>query len=188
MPRPVLFPEEKKFFASRGVGGRLRSQRTGVATTEIERSKKRRAGRGNAFQHSRSGIRSDLGELLIRSNWEANVLRVLKLHGIEFEFEPKTFVFPPTAAGKVTSYLPDIYLPETDEFIEVKGYLDGKGRNKLRKFRKHYPNEFSRLTVVISRSNKANLLFFTKLQVPRILFYENISKLYSSKVDWEGIK
>lgn len=178
--------KEKQFFFDRSPVRRPRKSVSEFATTQIETPKKKRA-KGNAYQHTKTGARSDLDGLVVRSNWEANFIRVLNLFNIHYEFEPIVFKFPPTPAGKPTSgYLPDIYLRATDEYIEIKGYLDSRGRSKLRRFKKHFPNEFAKLTVVISRTNRTNLLFFTKLGVKQILFYENISQLYANKVNWEG--
>lgn len=143
--------------------------------------------RGNAYQHTKTGARADLGGIVCRSSWESDVLRTLQLFKIPFEFEPTTFYFPADVRGRVHAYLPDIYLPQTDEYIEVKGMLDARGRNKLRKFKKHYPEEFKKLTVVISKSNKTNKFFFRKLGVKEILFYEHLGKLYAKKIShWEG--
>jgi DNA polymerase/3'-5' exonuclease PolX len=65
--------------------------------------------------------------------------------------------------------------------------LDARGRNKLRKFKKHYPAEFKKLSVIISKSNKTNKFFFKKLGVQNILFYEHLLKLYAGKLpNWEG--
>ncbi len=149
--------------------------------------KKKKYAKGNAYQHTKTGARTDLGGVVVRSAWEANILRSLNLYKISWQFEPTEFIFPPKPPKNHTSmYIPDIYLPDFDEYIEVKGYLDGRGRNKLRKFKKYYPDDFARLTVIISRSNKANNFFFQKLGVKTILHYENFSDLCGEKVNWEG--
>lgn len=49
--------------------------------------------RGNAYQHTKTGFREDLG-LTLRSNWEANFARILNLYKIKFDFEPTVFAFP----------------------------------------------------------------------------------------------
>jgi hypothetical protein len=151
--------------------------------------KKRGRGIGNAYQHTKTGARADLGGVVARSSWEADVMRTLQLFKIAYEFEPTVFTFPADARGKMSAYLPDIYLPKFQEYIEVKGMLDGRGRAKLRKFKKHYPEEFKKLTVIISKSNKANKLFFKKLGVENILYYEHIVRLFADKIiNWEGKK
>lgn len=179
--------KEQAFFNERSKVRNPRAVKKEVVITTPNREPKKFK-KGNAYQHSKTGARSDLNGLVVRSNWEANFIRVLNLLKIKYEFEPILFQFPPTATGKTMSYLPDIYLPATDEFIEVKGYLDSRGRNKLRKFRKYFPKEFAKLTVVISKNNKANKLFFMKLGVKNVLYYEHISHMYAEKINWEGAK
>lgn len=182
------YKTEQEFFSTRG---RVKNPRRQYATknrplvtelTSVTQTKK-----GNAYKHTKTGARLDIPDVIPRSGWEANTLRVLILHQIKFQFEPREFEFPVTADGRKHLYIPDIYLPDTDEYIEVKGYLDSRGRNKLRKFKKYYREEFDRLTVVISRSNKTNKAFFNKLGVTHVLYYENMADLYCEKVlNWEG--
>lgn len=50
-------------------------------------------GRGNAYKHTNTGYREDLG-INLRSNWEANFARILNAYKIKFEFEPTVFPFP----------------------------------------------------------------------------------------------
>jgi hypothetical protein len=58
---------------------------------------------------------------------------------------------------------------------------------KLKRFKKYYPDEFAQLTMVIGRSSKKNREFCEELGVPQILFYENMSKLFKSRIPtWEG--
>lgn len=49
--------------------------------------------RGNAYKHTKSGYRKDLG-MNFRSNWEANFARILNAYKINFEFEPTVFYYP----------------------------------------------------------------------------------------------
>jgi len=53
----------------------------------------KKAKRGNAYQHTKTGYREDLG-LVLRSNWEANFARILNAYKIKWEFEPTVFAFP----------------------------------------------------------------------------------------------
>lgn len=183
------YSNEKDFFASRGRVKSVPKQRISKHKPRVEEQSLQLSNRGNAYKHTRSGARLDLPGITPRSGWEANVMRVLNAHRVKYLFEPMEFKFPLTPQGRTSMYIPDIYLIETDEYIEVKGYLDGRGRNKLRKFKKHYPKEFSTLTVIISRSNKANKRFFEALGVISILYYENIADVYSDKLlNWEGKK
>jgi len=159
-----------------------------IETIDLDMNSKRRNNlRGNKYQHTKTGARLDLGGIVARSAWEADTMRILQLFKIPFEFEPTIFTFPADTRGRTSAYLPDIFLTKTKEYIEVKGLLDARGRNKLRKFKKFYPNEFAGLTVIISKSNKTNKFFFEKLGVKNILYYEHLSKLFGKKIAlWEG--
>lgn len=140
-------------------------------------------GKGNPYAQTRTGYRQDL-KIVVRSGWEANVLRVLSAYSIKWEFEPKIFQFPIKRGTK--AYVPDIYLPTTDEWIEVKGYLDKKSEIKLRRFKKYYPADFARLIMIIGKSSKARD-FCNDLGVPIVLYYEDFSKAYKPQLpSWEG--
>lgn len=173
-------PLELDFFLSRAGRvdpKRLRKKKGSVETKNLGQWKK-----GNPYSHTRSGFRADLG-INVRSGWEANVLRVLKSYEIPYDFEPKVFRFPIKRGNK--AYTPDIYL-HTDEWIEVKGYLDKNSEIKLKRFKKYFPDEFASLTMIIGKSSKARD-FCEELGVPCVLFYENISKLFKDKIStWEG--
>lgn len=88
--------------------------------------------------NSKLGVREDLGQFF-RSSWEANVARYYRLKGIAYEYEPKTFHFIGVKNGSV-SYKPDFYLPETDEYIEVKGRMTSRDRTKLKRMAKFHPD------------------------------------------------
>jgi len=85
------------------------------------------------------------------------------------------------------AYTPDIYLKNTDEWIEVKGYLDKNSEIKLKRFKKYYPDEFAQLTMIIGKSSKKAREFCKELGVPQVLHYEEISKLFKERIStWEG--
>lgn len=179
---------EQEFFSSRGKIKKPRKQPESMKVIQDLKKtppKRRGFGRGNAYRSTVSGVAPDIPGIVFRSLWERNFCRILILHKIDWEFEPQSFIFPPNKNGRVEAYLPDFYL-KTDEWVEIKGWLDAKGRSKLRRFKKHYPEEFAKLVVVISRTNTANKTFFTKLGVKKILYYENLRDLYSEKiVNWQ---
>jgi len=70
----------------------------------------------------------------MRSTWEAKYAKYLDNQNIKWLYEPKTFDL-----GKIT-YTPDFYLPQTDEYIEIKGYLRKNSKNKIRLFNKEFKN------------------------------------------------
>jgi len=69
-----------------------------------------------------------------RSSWEVKYAEHLDQNGIKWEFEPRRFKL---SNEKV--YSPDFYLPETDEFIEIKGYWLAPAKEKFDLFKKDYP-------------------------------------------------
>lgn len=140
--------------------------------------------KGNAYQYTRTGYRSDI-EMNVRSSWEANLVRVLKMYKIEFEFEPTVFPFPIKRGTK--GYTPDFLLTRNNEWIEVKGYLDDKSKIKLKRFKRYFPDEFNTLTCVISKYSNEAKSFMAELEVPHIIFYEEIRDEYSQYlINWEG--
>lgn len=121
----------------------------------------------------------------LRSTWEANFARVANAYEIEFEFEPKIFTFPIKRGTK--GYTPDFYFNKTDEWVEIKGYLDDKSKIKLKRFKRYYPDEFSKMTLIISKYSSAAKNFAKLIEVPNILYYEDIKNLYIDKIpNWEG--
>lgn len=142
------------------------------------------SGKGNPYAATKTGYRKDLG-IVVRSGWEANVLRVLKAHKIKYEFEPKIFYYPIRRGTK--AYTPDIYLSRTREWIEVKGYLDNKSKTKIKRFKIYYPQEFAQFTMIIGKSSKDARRFCAEIGVPNVLFYEEFSKYYKESLpNWEG--
>lgn len=92
----------------------------------------------NPFVRARRGRREDLGGIFFRSQWEANVARYLNWLGLRWEYENRTFEFP--IRHGITRYTPDFWLPDLDEFWEVKGYMDSASKTKLKRMARYYPN------------------------------------------------
>jgi hypothetical protein len=111
--------------------------------------------------NSKGGIRKDLG-IYVRSSWEANYARVLNYTGTEWVYEPKRFIFE----GEGFSYMPDFYLPSTNEYIEVKGYMDLRALRNKQAMDKYYPD--------------IKISYITRGE------YNNLKLLYRNLVDcWE---
>jgi hypothetical protein len=98
---------------------------------------------------ARRGKREDLGDAIFRSAMEANVARFFNAANITWEYEPKMFVFPGEIYAPV-NYRPDFYVLDNKRryWVEVKGRWSAHDRQKLRKFKKHCPQEFSQLWVI----------------------------------------
>lgn len=104
----------------------------------------------NPYSRAKGGKRKDLNNIYFRSSWEANIARYYNYLGIKWEFEPKTFIFKNITRGSV-SYTPDFYLPEEDKWVEVKGWMDGKSKTKLKRFKKQYPEEYKKLILITEK-------------------------------------
>jgi hypothetical protein len=105
------------------------------------------------YSRTKGGKRKDLNNIYFRSSWEANIARYYNFLGIEWQFEPKTFVFANITRGSV-SYTPDFYLPKEDKWVEVKGWMDGKSKTKLKRFKKQYPEEYAKLQLITEKEYK----------------------------------
>lgn len=121
--------------------------------------------------------------LFLRSGWEANVARYLTHKGYTWEYEPEVFFFHGVKRG-TNSYTPDFRTPRL--WIEVKGQLDSRGRAALRRFRKHYPDEFKKLRGIVGRPGTKADLFFKELGVPIFAYINELNKEYKDKIGgWE---
>lgn len=80
---------------------------------------------------------SEGGNLIkMRSSWEVRYAEFLDIQEIIWIYEPKMFKL---SNGK--RYLPDFYLPKTNEFHEVKGWMSPEAIEKIDLFKKEYPKE-----------------------------------------------
>lgn len=103
---------------------------------------------GNPFSRTKSGKRPDLNDQFFRSRWEANYARFLNFLIRQgkidrWEYEPDTFVFHGMVRGAI-SYTPDFKVFALDgsyEYHEVKGWMDGPSKTRLKRMAKFYPDE-----------------------------------------------
>ena len=107
-----------------------------------EKLSKRNVGENNPMfgkpsPHRKRGFRKDLGHF-VRSTWEADFARILKLHNLDYQYEPKTFELI-KANGEILHYTPDFYVPSQNTFYEIKGFLRDLDEEKLELFQKQYP-------------------------------------------------
>ena len=108
----------------------------------------------NPYSRTKSGKRKDLNNQFFRSSWEANIARYYNFVGIEWEYEPKEFIFKDVRRGCI-SYTPDFYLPKEDRWVEIKGWMDKKSKTKLKRFEKYYPKEFKKLELITGTEYKS---------------------------------
>lgn len=81
---------------------------------------------------AKHGIGSYYKSIWMRSSWEIAYAKYLDKNNIKWEYEPKTFNL-----GNCT-YTPDFYLPESDTYVEIKGYWRDKAKEKFKRFKKLY--------------------------------------------------
>ena len=85
--------------------------------------KKRPHGKGSYYK-----------KVWMRSSWEIAYAKYLDSKNIKWLYESKTFDL------KNTTYTPDFYLPETNEYIEIKGWWRDNAKKKFKKFKRLYSN------------------------------------------------
>jgi hypothetical protein len=71
--------------------------------------------------------------IYMRSSWEVAYAKFLDINNIKWLYESDTFNL-----GDCT-YTPDFYLPETNEFIEIKGYWHDDAKYRYNLFKIIYP-------------------------------------------------
>jgi hypoxanthine phosphoribosyltransferase len=75
---------------------------------------------------------------------EVECARLLDFYGLEWKYEPTSFVLETDENGRVVeAFTPDFYLPEQDLYLEVtvmKQSLVTRKNRKVRKLRERYPD------------------------------------------------
>jgi len=103
----------------------------------------------NKYGHCKRGKYDVNGtEIFFRSEWEYKYAMYLdflkrKKQIVCWEYEPCTFFFEAIKQG-TRSYLPDFRITNNDksqEYHEIKGYMDSKSKTKLNRMKKYYPCE-----------------------------------------------
>lgn len=58
---------------------------------------------------------------------------------------------------------------------------------KIKRFKRYYESEFDKLTFIISKYSTDGKTFAAELEIPQVIFYEDIRNFYSDKIlIWEG--
>lgn len=141
-----------------------------------------------SFARTKKGPAGDLpGELSkisFRSGWERNFARYLCVREISWTYERKVFTFH-DVERRPFQYIPDFYDEGNDVYWEVKGFLRGQDRMKMKRFKKQYPDEFKKLQACCSKNNKAAVRFYASMDVSTI-FIEDIRREYKDRIpEWE---
>src|ERR1017187_15123 len=78
------------------------------------------------------------GLVLMSGTWEVVYAAYLDKADTPWLYESRKF---PMMLGEIkTTYTPDFYLPETDEYVELKGFYRPENRYKVRLFQQQYPS------------------------------------------------
>ena len=107
-------------------------------SAEARNKMSKQATERNANTHFTKGVggyREDIGHY-VRSSWEANIGRVLKELGCEYQFEPDTFPLRKTDE-LIIHYIPDFKVG--DWYIEVKGWWNEKALLTKKLMAEQYP-------------------------------------------------
>ncbi len=90
-----------------------------------------------------SAVEPNSGEPVFVHPIEEEFARILDYYGIEWQYEPRTFVLAQDDQGKVTkAFAPDFYLPAEDLYIELttmRPKLISKKNKKIRRLQQLYP-------------------------------------------------
>ena len=107
-----------------------------------------------------AGFRADLNRYF-RSRWEANQARILNYEHIKWEYESKKCRFK---LSEGTIYVIDFYLPELNEYVEIKGGVSSDRKYNL------FILEYPEINIKIIRKEE----------------YEKLSQKYQNKIiNWE---
>lgn len=130
------------------------------------------------------GRREDLNQFF-RSNWESNVARWFNHQDKAWQYEPKVFSFLDHGIKRGTvSYCPDFKVGTL--WVEVKGFLDPKGKTAIKRFRRFYPKEFKKLRAIVGHPGTKADLFFKELGVPIWAYINELTKKYKDRIEfWE---
>lgn len=83
-----------------------------------------------------SHVTSIQGEILMY-RWDELYATYLELIGRPYLYEYQYFQFK--FNNRECTYTPDFYLPDTNEYIEIKGYWRGNSKEKFKTFKEIYP-------------------------------------------------
>lgn len=82
-------------------------------------------------------------ELVCTASYEPKVVDYLNLNKIDFKWQPKVFEIPKeilvSPKGNKITYRPDFYLPEQDAWVEIKGWMMPKSKQKWDWFKSEHP-------------------------------------------------
>lgn len=144
------------------------------------------------YSKTRKGIRPDVHhKYSFKSATEANFARILNYIGCRWQYEERAFTFDGYKT-KPHVYIMDFQITSggTKElpvgFYEIKGFMTSASRQKLRRYKKHHPEEAANTTVVVYSKYKKKDVEFCKSLGLRVDFYDRLSQKYAPLIStWE---
>ena len=165
------------------------------SSKKIKKKKKVKVTAAGNYALTKGGIRKDIHPTYyFRSATEANFARILQYIKATWAFEERVFTFD-GYKNKPHMYIMDFEvkgrkkLPDGIEqgWIEIKGYMNSQSRSKLRRLKKHYPDEFAKTTVIVYSKHKKKDIEFCKKLGYKVLLYDVLTKKYKPLIPkWEG--
>jgi hypothetical protein len=113
-----------------------------------------RYGVGNPSQNHSIGLRQAraVNSCAVLRHWYSNedvvcvgsyerlVVEYLNSNRIDYLWQVQTFALPPDMNGNMVTYRPDLYLPDQNIWVEIKGFFRDDALEKWRWFHATYPN------------------------------------------------
>lgn len=144
-----------------------------------------------SFAKMKAGVRPQIHPTYrFRSATEANFARILNYLGLQWKYEERAFTFDGYKT-KPFIYLMDFEITKgscalPEGYYEIKGLMKPNDRQKLRRLKKHYPNEFSETTVVVYNKYKKKDIAFCKKLGYKVLLYDELTMAFKDKISgWE---
>ena len=156
------------------------------------------------YSRCRRGIRKDVHDTYcFRSASEANIARMFIYLGFDWTFEEDLFTFDrwdsSTGKGYKTppyGYLMDFRVKKAPKRLqkklgldlpvglyEMKGYMTAKNRNKMRRFKKNYPDAAAKTIMILS--SKKDVEFCEKVGYTYVM-YQDLAKTFKEVIPtWE---
>ena len=129
---------------------KISNKLTGTKQTEEAKANVRKANKERGYSHGLIGKRKDINDgNNYRSTSEANYARMLYYEKIKFVFEMEFQL------SNGSWYVPDFYLVDKDEYVEVKGYERNgvfPNKEKFEMFKIDYPDK--KINIIFCTSNE----------------------------------
>jgi len=165
-----------------------------VTCVECQKGTKKKRTRQTAaasYSKMKKGVRPDIHPTYsFRSATEANFARIMNKLGVSWKYEERAFSFPGYKT-KPHVYIMDFEITEgctelPAGFYEIKGYMTPQSRQKLRRLKRCYPEEFSRTTVVVyNKYKKKDIELCEKLGYKTMLYDELTARFSKDIPTWE---